>query len=187
MILIMKKSVYWKWIIVVILGGLFAIATFVTQHQPLEPLPFSAPIENTNIYTCTKDDKLTTSDDILSPQNAAFSLASLYLDDLMTPSNDRTFRITEYKNLSVDLYPTLAMDDEMSAIYGLKDYEKADNTWIMEINVMFQYEGIITPIGSIENTWIDVLYQASPIGFLLVCEEPGAKYTMQSRYVSVNR
>ena len=49
---------------------------------------------------------------------------------------------------------------------------------------MFQYQGTLSPIGSIEGQWIDILYQASPIGFLLT--KDGTEYTLQSRYYTAN-
>lgn len=47
-------------------------------------------------------------------------------------------------------------------------------------DISFQYEGVISPIGSADQRWIDGLYQGSPIGFLLT--RNGTEYTMRSRY-----
>jgi hypothetical protein len=98
----------------------------------------------------------------------------------MTPSDARTFTITEYRDLKVRLLPTTDMDRESADIYVLRPSEISKDTWIVEIDVSFQYEGVISPIGSADQRWIDSLYQGSPIGFLLT--RNGTEYTMRSRY-----
>lgn len=65
-------------------------------------------------------------------------------------------------------------------IYSLKDEEISPDTWIVEIAVSYKYEGTLSPIGPSNGEWIDVLYQASPIGFLMTKE--GNSYSLQSRY-----
>lgn len=146
---------------------------------------YSTPIENTNLYVYVDDMVLSdTVSTIEDPKVAATVLAEMYLEDMMTESNERTFSITKYKNLNVHLYPTIGMDEDTAAIYLLQPSEISKNTWIMEIDVMFQYQGTLSPIGSIEGEWIDVLYQASPIGFLLT--KDGTEYTLQSRYYTAN-
>lgn len=180
----MKNIVYRKQIAIAIIVMILCTFGLIVYRQFLRPLPFSTPIGNTTLYIYTDDVNLTTTNsEVSSPDDAATVLAELYLNDMMNPSDNRTFKITKYKNLKVNLYPTLDMDKETADIYFLQDYERAINTWIMEIDVMFQYEGILSPIGSVENEWIDGLYQASPIGFLLVYKDSEAEYTMQSRYI----
>lgn len=146
---------------------------------------YSTPIENTNLYVYVDDMVLSdTVSTIEDPEVAATVLAEMYLEDMMTASDERTFTITKYKNLNVHLYPTIGMDEDTAATYLLQPSEISENTWIMEIEVMFQYQGTLSPIGSIEGQWIDVLYQASPIGFLLT--KDGTEYTLQSRYYTAN-
>ena len=78
------------------------------------------------------------------------------------------------------LLSTTDMDRESADIYVLRPSEISKDTWIVEIDVSFQYEGVISPIGSADQRWIDSLYQSSPIGFLLT--RNGTEYTMRSRY-----
>ncbi len=115
---------------------------------------------------------------------AAMDAAKQYMEDLMQPSEERTFRITQYKDLAVTLYPTKDMDAETALVYFLQEHEIGENTWIVEIDVTYQFEGVMSPIGSVENQWIKTLYTGSQIGFLLTREDDG--YTMQSRYITAN-
>ncbi len=142
---------------------------------------YSTTIENTTLYwyadTGVVDSKQPSS---LSPEEAAQELAVLFMEDLKTDSEKRTFRVTEYKNLSVSVMPTSQIDVETAAIYFLKEEEISPDTWIVEISVSYKYEGILSPVGPSNGEWIDVLYQASPIGFLMT--KDGNSYSLQSRY-----
>lgn len=138
---------------------------------------YLGPIWNTKMYEYTVNTDGLDSESALN--EAALALSELYLKDMMTESDDRTFRITTYRNLNVHLKPTISMDTETAAIYRLQDYERNEHCWIMEIDVEFQYEGTLSPVGSMENVWIDTLYQSSPIGFLV--RQDGHTFTMQSR------
>ena len=116
----------------------------------------------------------------LSPEEAAQELAVLFMEDLKTAGRERTYRVTEYKNLSVSVMPTSQMDVETAAIYFLKEEEISPDTWIVEISVSYKSEGILSPVGPSNGEWIDVLNQASPIGFLMT--KDGNSYSLQSRY-----
>lgn len=142
---------------------------------------YSTTIENTTLYWYNDDGVLTSEQNAsLSPEEAAKELAILFMDDLKAEKEERTFRVTEYKDLSVSVMPTSQMDKETAAIYFLKDEEISPNTWVVEITVSYKYEGTLSPIGPSNGEWIDVLYQASPIGFLMTKE--GNSYSLQSRY-----
>lgn len=142
---------------------------------------YSTTIENTTLYWYTDNGVLTSEQNTsLSPEDAAYKLAILFMDDLKAEKEDRTFRVTEYKDLSVSVIPTSQMDEETSAIYFLKEEEILPDTWIVEISVSYKYEGILSPIGPNNGDWIDVLYQGSPVGFLMTKE--GNSYSLQSRY-----
>lgn len=142
---------------------------------------YSTTIENTTLYWYTDtgvvDSKQPSS---LSPEEAAQELAVLFMEDLKTGSEERTYRVTEYKNLSVSVMPTGQIDKETAAIYFLKEEEISPDTWIVEIAVSYKYEGTLSPVGPSNGEWIDVLYQASPIGFLMT--KDGNSYSLQSRY-----
>lgn len=169
-----------------LLVSLFATLAFLTLTGfAIYHFFYSTPIENTNLYVYV--DGMVLSDTvpaIENPETAATALAEMYLEDMMIASDERTFTITKYKNLNVHLYPTIDMDEDTATIYLLRPSEISKNTWIVEIDVMFQYQGTLSPIGSIEGQWIDILYQASPIGFLLT--KDGTEYTLQSRYYTAN-
>lgn len=142
---------------------------------------YSTTIENTTLYWYTDNGVLTSEQNTsLSPEDAAYELAVLFMDDLKAEKEGKTFRVTEYKDLSVSVMPTSQMDKETAAIYFLKDEEISPDTWIVEIAVSYKYEGTLSPIGPSNGEWIDVLYQASPVGFLMTKE--GNSYSLQSRY-----
>lgn len=142
---------------------------------------YSTTIENTTLYWYTDNGVLTSEQNTsLSPEDAAYELAVLFMDDLKAEKEGKTFRVTEYKDLSVSVMPTRQMDKETAAIYFLKDEEISPDTWVVEIAVSYKYDGTLSPIGPSNGEWIDVLYQASPVGFLMTKE--GNSYSLQSRY-----
>ena len=101
---------------------------------------YSTTIENTTLYWYTDAGVVDSRQPgLLSPEEAAQKLAVLFMEDLKTDSEERTFKVTEYKN-----------------------------------------EGILSPVGPSNGEWIDILYQASPIGFLMT--KDGNSYSLQSRY-----
>ena len=141
--------------------------------------------ENTKLYCLTGDNTIISEEQgVISPEDAAYKLAELFMQDLMTKDETRTYRVTEYKELSVTLHSTIEMDSETACIYALKESEISADTWIVEISVLYKYEGIMSPIGPSNHEWIDVLYQGSPIDFLL--KRDGETYSLQSRYESAN-
>lgn len=142
---------------------------------------YSTTIENTTLYWYTDNGVLTSEQNTsLSPEDAAYELAVLFMDDLKAEKEGKTFRVTEYKDPSVSVMSTRQMDKETAAIYFLKDEEISPDTWVVEIAVSYKYEGTLSPIGPSNGEWIDVLYQASPVGFLMTKE--GNSYSLQSRY-----
>ena len=146
---------------------------------------FSTAIENTKLYCLTGDNTIISEEQgVISPEDAAYKLAELFMQDLMTKDETRTYRVTEYKELSVTLHSTIEMDSETACIYALKESEISADTWIVEISVLYKYEGIMSPIGPSNHEWIDVLYQGSPIDFLL--KRDGETYSLQSRYEPAN-
>lgn len=146
---------------------------------------FSTAIENTKLYCLTGDNTIISEEQgVISPEDAAYKLAELFMRDLMIKDETRTYRVTEYKELSVTLHSTIEMDSETACIYALKESEISADTWIVEISVLYKYEGIMSPIGPSNHAWIDVLYQGSPIDFLL--KRDGETYSLQSRYEPAN-
>ena len=150
----------------------------ITEPDPTEAdsvSKYSTPLENQKKYEYRVDPN-----DGISTDEAALKLATLYMEDMMTESSERTFYITRYESLSVELLPTATMSEVEAFNYGLKDSERADNSWIVEIRVRFQYEGVLDPAGRGVGQWMEQLHQGSPVGFLLTYND--GIYTMQSRW-----
>ena len=135
------------------------------------------PLENTRVYEYVYDGPETGG---AAAMEAARTLAALFMDDLTVYSNMRTFRITEYRDLSVTLRPTLEMSEASILDYRLRDDEIGADRWIARIDVEYRYEGIISPAGPGVGQWLDFLWQGSPVDFLL-CRD-GNTFTLQSRY-----
>lgn len=175
-----KKTVYFS-VAAVLLTLIVLLASQASNDYHQSQEPYSVPIENTDLFVYTCNAELSNSNtDITNPEKAATALAKLFLNELMIPSDIRTFTITAYKDLRVHLLPTLEMDSESADIYMLQASEISKDTWVVEIDVTFQYKGVISPIGSAEHQWVSGLYQGSPVGFLLT--RNGLEYTMRSRY-----
>ena len=72
---------------------------------------YSTTIENTTLYWYTDAGVVDSRQPgLLSPEEAAQKLAVLFMEDLKTDSEERTFKVTEYKNLSVSVMPTSQID-----------------------------------------------------------------------------
>lgn len=140
------------------------------------------PLENTRVYEYVYDGPETGD---AAAVEVARALAVLFMDDLTVESEIRTFRITEYQNLSVTLRPTLEMSEASIFDYRLRDDEIGADRWIVQIDVEYRYEGILSPAGPGVGQWIDFLWQGSPVDFLLCRDEN--TFTMQSRYRAEER
>lgn len=111
-----------------------------------------------------------------------------FVEDLMVPDELRTFTITEYRNLTVDVTPTLELSeaDRSQYNYGLSEAELGENTWIVEFNMEYRFEGVLhgPPVGPStglpEDYWVEEVHQGSPVGFLLTRD--GDEFTLRSRY-----
>jgi hypothetical protein len=150
-------------------------------REIMEKAGYNTPAGNTTLY-CRSDSGRELSaeaDGLLTPEQAALELAKMYMDGLCTESAERAFRVTEYRNLSVDVVRTTVMDEETRSTYLLSEDEIGRNKWIVEISVEYKYEGVKSPIGPSTGEWVDVLYQGSPVGFLMVRD--GIDYSLRSR------
>lgn len=120
-------------------------------------------------------------------EDAALAMAEMYMEDLMVPSDERTYYVTQYRNLSVTLRETTELwkDEIAIGIWNLQRKEIGRNKWIVEINVEFQYGGTLSPIGPADSVpddyWVESLSHHSPVDFLLVKTIWGS-YTLQSRW-----
>ena len=150
-------------------------------REIMEKAGYNTPAGNTTLY-CRSGSGCELSaeaDGLLTPEQAALELAKMYMDGLCTESAERAFRVTEYRNLSVDVVRTTVMDEETRSTYLLSEDEIGRNKWIVEISVEYKYEGVKSPIGPSTGEWVDVLYQGSPVGFLMVRD--GIDYSLRSR------
>ena len=149
-----------------------------------EDLPYSTLIQNpkTFTYTAAEDD---------TPETAALALACLYMDDLMLPSDERTFRVTAYKKPQMAIVsPTIGFVPPNEDSYRLADDEIAENTWIVDFDARYLFAGTVSPIGhrpeadpeKDTSEWIFPMYEGSRVGFLMT--KTGSEYTLRSRWVS---
>ena len=133
---------------------------------------------NTELYRCEGDD----------PYEAALKLITAYVEDLMVPDDLRSFTITQYRNLTVEIEPTLEMSDAAISqyIYNLSTEEIGENTWILEFGMEYRWDGVLhdppngPSTGVPDDYWETVVHQGSPRGFLLT--RNGNEFTLQSRY-----
>ena len=151
---------------------------------PPEDLPYSTQIQNpkTFTYTAAEDD---------TPETAALALACLYMDDLMLPSDERTFRVTAYKKPQMAIVsPTIGFVPPNEDSYRLADDEIAENTWIVDFDARYLFAGTVSPIGHRPEAdpekdsaeWIFPMYEGSRVGFLMT--KNGSEYTLRSRWGS---
>lgn len=95
------------------------------------------------------------------------ALVKLYLEDMMTPRNNKSFTITEYRNLSVDIQSPDEVDNDIHR----KVYPRQ---WVCYITFEYHYEGICSPHGPPPGDWIPGGYFE---GFLV--ENCGYTYRMR--------
>ena len=149
-----------------------------------EDLPYSTLIQNPKLftYTAAEDD---------TPETAALALACLYMDDLMLPSDRRTFRVTAYKKPQMAIVsPTVGFVPPDGDSYRLTDDEIAENTWIVDFDAKFLFAGYVSPLNPRPEAdpekdtaeWIFPMYEGSRVGFLMT--KTGSEYTLRSRWAS---
>lgn len=121
---------------------------------------------------------------VAAAPEAARALAERFLEDLMTDSEGRTFRVTQYRNLKVELIPFKDISREELALYKPLEYELTDNNWLVKICVEFQYEGDMEPYGTGTGQWVDGLSLRDGVDFRL-CLVNGdlGDYMLDSRWL----
>lgn len=137
---------------------------------------------NTQVYRWEGDD----------PNEAALALVTAYVEDLMVPDEMRTFTLLGYRNLAVELTPTLELGEQARSDYGyaMSAEEIGEHTWLVELEMEYRWTGLLhdPPAGPGDNlpedVWVSQVCQGSPgIGFLLT--RNGNEFTLQSRYGKV--
>ncbi len=134
-----------------------------------EPIIANAPKDCHTMYCLNNPE-------CYSPTEAAQILAVDFIEGLKN-QKDLSFSVTDYRKLSVRVYSTT--DVTVQSMYHLQDEEVSKNNWIVEIDVEFKYEGVISPIGPSCGQWCTSLIQGGPVGFLLV--RTSSEYTFQVR------
>ena len=117
----------------------------------------------------------------MGEQAAAERLAAMFLDDQAEPDPSRTFCLTEYRDLAVEVYPTSVVNDQTDTDWGIpRDSELiADNVWLVYISASFRFAGVYAPIGPpADGLWYETLHQGSPAPLLLTKTDGG--YTLFS-------
>ena len=137
--------------------------------EDTEPIIANAPKDCHTMYCLNNPE-------CYSPTEAAQILAVDFIDGLKN-QKDLSFSVTDYRKLSTRVYSTT--DSTVQSMYHLQDEEVSENSWIVEIDVEFKYEGVISPIGTSCGQWCTSLIQGGPVGFLLV--RTSSEYTFQVR------
>ena len=135
---------------------------------------YHLPLENTRQFQISANG--------LTAGEAALTLAGMFMDDLMTPPDDRSFVVTEYKDLSVTVTPTTELSEAALNSYGVKPTaeEIGEDRWLVAVGVSFRYCGFLDTFGSGVGQWMTQLYQGSPVDFLLTLKD--GVFTLQSRW-----
>lgn len=111
---------------------------------------------------------------------AAERLAAIFLDGQAASDPSRTFRLTEYRDLTVEVCPSseARQTGRDWGIPGDSEYI-ADDTWLVYISASFRFEGLYSPIGPpTEGLWYSSLGQGSAFPLLLTKTDGG--YTLFS-------
>lgn len=155
------------------------LQVFDYELEALSRSPSSSPMELDRMYTCTA------SPEEMKVREVAYTLAKSYLSELMAPSQARTYRITQYRDLEVELIPFSEMTREEIAFYHPTEEElrEGDGTdrWLMRIRVEFQYEGDMEPYGTGSGQWVTGLDTREGFDFRL--SQVGNDFTLQSRWL----
>ncbi len=112
---------------------------------------------------------------------AAERLAAMFLDDQTKPDPARTFFLTEYRDLAVEVYPSSVVSEQPDTDWGLLPDSEwiAGNTWLVYVSASFRFEGVYAPIGPpSDGLWYETLHQGSPCPLLLTETDGG--YTLFS-------
>ena len=144
---------------------------FNKGYVPLSSAAACTLIGNTKIYSYTGR---------ATAEGAASSLAMFFMEDLKKKDYSKSFRVTEYRNLSVTLIATQGADQETRTAYHLREDEISPNTWLAEISVEYKYDGVLAPTGISSGEW----NSGGKTGFLLT--KDGDNYTLQSRHETAN-
>lgn len=89
----------------------------------------------------------------ISRQQVTEKMCDMIMRDIMKPAKNRTFTITDFRNLAIESYSKTelsAMNLEETPLAGLAD-KLTDDQWIALCTVEFRYKGTYSPIGSNEN------------------------------------
>ncbi|MBQ7465114.1 MAG: M56 family metallopeptidase [Oscillospiraceae bacterium] len=152
-------------------NGLCAVrpAMWVYLNDDPQPITANAPKDCHTVYYLNDSERY-------SPTEAAQLLAEDFMDGLHN-QEDLSFSITDYRDLSTHVYATT--DPAIQSMYHLQDEEIAEDSWVVEMDVEFKYEGVISPIGPSSGQWCTSLIQGGPTGFLLA--RTSSEYTFQVR------
>lgn len=147
----------------------------LTPEQIEKLGPYRSIMQNTTVYALADESHQNT------PQQAAEILAKAFFDDMKMPSGDRTFYLTEYEELQVNVTWVPDLEDEKEVFdYAIQSSQKYTDCWVVNVSTRFKYEGTMSPIGESPHEWIEHIHQGSPVGFLLKRTDTG--YSFQSRY-----
>lgn len=136
-----------------------------------EPFRWNQAMSNPNTYELTGN---------MSVEEAANQLVVMFLDALKEPDETRTFRLTAWKDLTIEIHPSSdALTQEVD--WGVRENSRyiTDHTWLVYIEAFIQYEGTYTPVGPWiypSDTWYIPLYQGGRRPLILTRTDTG--YTL---------
>lgn len=154
------------------------VTTPTTTTAPISPPASSATedtrwsqaMENPNTYELTGN---------MSVEEAANQLVEMFMNALKEPDETRTFRLTGWKDLTVEIHPS--GDALTEGEWGVREGSPyiTDHTWLVYIEAFIQFEGIYNPVGPWifpSDDWRCVLHQGSRRPLILTRTDTG--YTL---------
>lgn len=127
-------------------------------------------MENPNTYELTGN---------MSAEEAANQLVDMFMNALKEPDETRAFRLTGWKDLTVEVHPS--SDALTEGDWGVREGSPyiTDHTWLVYIQAYIQYEGIYNPIGPwifSSDDWRVLLHEGSRRPLILTRTDTG--YTL---------
>lgn len=122
----------------------------------------------TSIYSPEQPDKTYdyTAADGAPIEETARKLVLLYLEDMMTPREDKPFTITETRNLTLDVVKQQFTRQILN-----------ENQWLVYVEYEYQYTGVVIPLGECMGwTAGSVFNNGTSSGFLM--ERQGNRYRL---------
>ncbi len=101
--------------------------------------------------------------------DAAEKLTAAMLDSMKSEDAARSFCITEYKDVSVEVLPSSTVLDSVDGEFSYGSPVVSENAWLVNPKAAFKFTGIYAPIGPpIDDRWWEGLYQGGATPMILI-------------------